>query len=408
MRMNDTVARIVDLMFENVEMNDEVAALRDEVMNNCQERYSDLIQSGVPEDDAIGAVVESLKGMEDVIAQYGRKARRATAQQAPRVDVPGKAAETETGEQHLTFAAGEVHKIDLTLISEDVRLEPSGDSDYHVCWNAEDAPMLQASLEGGTLRIDRRPGDGVRVQRDGRVEYHHKDAAQDFVRTGDGTLEIDFSGMDTMLRNLGMSLRGMFNNLRVSFGDAVVTIRIPHAAVPHVKLLTTSGDMDVHHVALAELDATSTSGDIDVRLDEEAYVELINLRTTSGDIEATAFAQGMTVSSTSGDVELEGRYNLLGVNTISGDIDVRADVKNMTFKAISGDVELTFESDEIREVRGSTISGDIDIDLPSGMGSMAINTHTRSGDVTTRCHTNGAGPTVTGDVSSLSGDITIR
>ena len=48
------------------------------------------------------------------------------------------------------------------------------------------------------------------------------------------------------------------------------------------------------------------------------------------------------------------------------------------------------------------------IDLPSGMGAIAIHTSTRSGDVTTRCHTNGHGPTVTGSVSSMSGDITIR
>ena len=73
MKMNDTVARIVDLMFENTEMTEEVAALRDEVMNNCQERFFDLVESGVSEDDASSAVVESLKGMEDVVNQYQRK-----------------------------------------------------------------------------------------------------------------------------------------------------------------------------------------------------------------------------------------------------------------------------------------------------------------------------------------------
>ena len=84
------------------------------------------------------------------------------------------------------------------------------------------------------------------------------------------------------------------------------------------------------------------------------------------------------------------------------------DVVHMHFKAISGDVDMAFDSDKIREVYGSTISGDIDIDLPDGIGTMAIQTQNRSGDVTTRCHTNGVGPTVTGSVSSMSGDITIR
>ena len=116
----------------------------------------------------------------------------------------------------------------------------------------------------------------------------------------------------------------------------------------------------------------------------------------------------MNMSSTSGDVEVEGRITDLTVTTISGDIDVRADVVSVTFKAVSGDVDLEFDSDEIREVNGSTISGDIDIDMPDGIGAIAINTSTRSGDVTTRCHTNGYGPTVSGSVSTMSGDITIR
>ena len=49
-----------------------------------------------------------------------------------------------------------------------------------------------------------------------------------------------------------------------------------------------------------------------------------------------------------------------------------------------------------------------DIDLPDGLGFMDIHTQTRSGDVTTRCHTTGDGPTVTGSVTSMSGDITIH
>ena len=98
-------------------------------------------------------------------------------------------------------------------------------------------------------------------------------------------------------------------------------------------------------------------------------MKLVELRTTSGDIEATASTHEMTIASTSGDVEVKGCYHNLTVNTISGDID---------------------------------------IELPAGIGAIAINTQTRSGDVTTRHHTDGVGPTVTGCVSSMSGDITIR
>lgn len=416
MKMNDTVARIVDLMFENTEMTEEVAALRDEVMNNCQERYSDLVESGMPEDDAVGAVIESLKGMEDVIGQYSRKTRRQSASQ-PAPECAAEAA--EAGQQHLVYAAGEIDHIDLTLVSENVTLEASDDHDYHVIWDAEEDPQIQAQVENGVLRIERRQGEWNQKSRTVKnFQLDARDGKNAHVYVNGDEVSFDEVGrvvnkaMDdvgSMMENLGRSLGRMFNGLRLTFnsGDGV-TIQIPENAVPHTKLLTTSGDLSVQDVALADLNIVTTSGDIDIDLNEDQYLNLVQLRTTSGDVEATAFTHEMTIASTSGDVEVEGYHHHLTVNTISGDIDVRADVKNMAFKAVSGDVDLEFENEEIRDVQGSTISGDIDIDLPSGMGAIAIHTNTRSGDVTTRCHTNGHGPTVTGSVSSMSGDITIR
>ena len=413
MKMNDTVARIVDLMFENTEMNEEVTALRDEVMNNCQERYNDMVASGLSEDDAVGAVVESLKGMEDVIAQYRRKTHRhVKTDELDDAELDdNELDDEESGEQNMTFAASEVHRIDLALVNEDVTLEASDDDDYHVIWDVDDNPMVQVGLDNGVLKIERRAGDAVRINKEGRVEHHHRDDMSDFVRTENGKIEINMDSIDGMFKSIGQSMKNIFakGNIRINvgFSDTGVTIQVPENAIPHVKLLTTSGDVDIQDVALAELNVVTTSGDINIDLDEDQYLKLVEVRTTSGDIEATFFAQGAAIGSTSGDVEVEGRVSTLAVNTISGDIDVRADVKNITFKAISGDVDLEFDSDEIRDVRGSTISGDIDIDLPSGMGFMNIHTSTRSGDVTTRCHTNGIGPAVNGSVTSRSGDITI-
>ena len=142
--MNETVARIVDLMFDNAEMTEEVTALRDEVMNNCQERYSDLVASGMSEDDAVAAVVESLRGMEDVISQYERKTRRAAA--AHTAENAANANESEeAGERNLVFAAEEIHEISLTLVSEDVTLEESDDDSYHIVWDAGVDPQIDVN-----------------------------------------------------------------------------------------------------------------------------------------------------------------------------------------------------------------------------------------------------------------------
>lgn len=403
--MNDTVARIVEIMFQDVEENEEVAAIRDEVMNNCQERYQDLVSSGVGEDDAVAAVIESLKGMEDVLAPYKKRVHH----RPDELDDLDDLEDEESGEKHATFDANLVSKIDAALVNEDIRIEPSDDDFYHVIWDADENPLVNVELHNDLLRITRRPGDAIKMNKAGEVEYHHKDATSEFVRTEKGKIEINMDSIDGMLKSIGTSLKNAFSNVRINvgFGDSEITIRVPDKALPHVKLLTTSGDIRVEDVSLTDLDITSTSGDINVNLDT-LPMERVDMRTTSGDMEISAFAERMNITSTSGDVEVEGRVNDLTVNTISGDIDVHADVTYMNFKAISGDVDMAFDSDAIREVRGSTISGDIDIDLPDGIGAIAVNTQTRSGDVTTRYHANGFGPTVSGNVSSMSGDITIR
>ena len=77
--MNQTVKRIVDILFQDVVENEETQALHEELMNNCQEHYQDLIDRGLSEDEAVGEVVESLKGMKDVIAQYPKKETPAAA-----------------------------------------------------------------------------------------------------------------------------------------------------------------------------------------------------------------------------------------------------------------------------------------------------------------------------------------
>lgn len=411
--MNDTVARIVDLMFEDTEMNEEVAALRDEVMNNCQERYNDLVSSGVNEDDAIEAVVESLRGLDDVIAQYRRKSRRAQ----PAVEFsPAEEDASETGVRDLVFSPMEIHRIDLTLVSEDVELIQSDDGMYHVKWEADAEETISCRADNGTLRVERIAG--MNYAHRGHQQRGHMYVHGDEINTNE--LEQTLNGMGdaineavssvgSMFEGLGRALGRMFSSAKRAFsGCDTVTISIPHSAVPHVKLLTTSGDLEVTNVALADLSVVSTSGDVSINLDEREHVERIEARSTSGDIEVMASADYTSVSSTSGDVEVEGRIREVHANTISGDIDVRADAESVDFKAISGDVDLAFGSDCLREINGSTISGDIDIDLPSGIGGVAINTQTRSGDVTTRCSTTGIGPVVSGHVSSMSGDITIR
>ena len=71
--MNTKVSQIIELLFRDIQPSEEVQALREEVQNNCQDRFEDLVQGGLSEEEALAAVMESLKGMEDVLKDYPRK-----------------------------------------------------------------------------------------------------------------------------------------------------------------------------------------------------------------------------------------------------------------------------------------------------------------------------------------------
>ena len=155
---NETVERIVNLLFQDVEMTDEVQALYDETMSNCQERYQDMTSRGLSDDDAIAAVVESLKGMEDVISQYPKKSEAPEAEEAPKsaevpVDDGGDGEQTD-----FTFHPADIGRIEMTMVCDDVHLEESPDDDLHVLFeDAEGAKASICRIEDGVLRVCRDP-----------------------------------------------------------------------------------------------------------------------------------------------------------------------------------------------------------------------------------------------------------
>ena len=71
--MNDQIAAIVDALFQNTVINEETLALHEELMNNCQEHYADLVARGETPEDALEIINDSLNGMKEVIAEYPRR-----------------------------------------------------------------------------------------------------------------------------------------------------------------------------------------------------------------------------------------------------------------------------------------------------------------------------------------------
>ena len=136
--MNQTVKRIVDILFQETVENEETKALHEELMNNCQEHYQDLIERGLSEDEAVGEVVESLKGMKDVIAQYPKKAAPAAAD--------------ETAEKGRDWVFSGADCLIAETSDQDIYVEPSADGRIHIY--CDDPEGLTAVQNGSSIRIE--------------------------------------------------------------------------------------------------------------------------------------------------------------------------------------------------------------------------------------------------------------
>lgn len=108
--MNEKVTQMVSLLFRDVADSEEVQALHDEVLNNCQDRYADLIASGLSEEESLAAVMESLKGMEEVLKEYPRR--------EPEPQQP----EEQSGPSLFSFEPEDIRALDAQLTSCDVEV----------------------------------------------------------------------------------------------------------------------------------------------------------------------------------------------------------------------------------------------------------------------------------------------
>lgn len=463
---NETVERIVNLLFQDVEMTDEVQALYDETMSNCQERYQDMTSRGLSDDDAIAAVVESLKGMEDVISQYPKKAAAPEKDEASQTDDGWndtvKEADEDDERTDFAFHPADIKRIEMTMVCDDVHLEESPDNDVHVLFeDVEGAKASICRIEDGVLRVCRDPNAPKRnrssftvsgnfangklyvkkpngeyfffgdEKSDKQVEAEAEQHAKEFEQhakefsdnvskmgfqqesTGDGknsnSIESMIDSFASTASRFGQELGKLFSsikpNITVSRSIGDVTLCIPRIFDKPISVLTTSGDIEARDIHVTDLNFTSTSGDISVEL--LAPLNRGAFTNTSGNIDIEADANDVQISTVSGDVEIHGDYDHLKFASTSGDVELEAKVRQCDFSSVSGDLDLRFTG-ALTLINGSTTSGDIDVELPDDTGMNNIDVHSRSGDISMRRSGRMGSRTVTGSIRSVSGDIEIH
>ena len=249
--MNGTVKRIVEILFQDTEMTEEVQAIRDELMDNCQQRYEDLIGQGRSEDEAIAMVIESLKGMEEVIGAYPRS-RSAEAR------------EEQDGEHDRTmlFPAAQVKHVEVNLLYQDVSFVPGLGEHVIVHVEGKEEARVDVRLTGDTLRI-------MRAE-----------------------------------ESLGKGGRWWDRLFCISWSECV-RVEVPVTCWCGLTAHCTSGDLSVQNVIFQQVHMEAMSGDISVRNDTMGFSQELILKSTSGDIRVEYNAKRMELQSMSGDVTVD-------------------------------------------------------------------------------------------------------
>jgi len=423
--MNATIRKIVDLLFEDLVESEETNAIREEILQNCQERYQDLREAGISEDDAIHAVIESLSGMEEMLSEYPRKADEP-------VNVPEPPAAEDFEEADEEEACAWSCDPALSPIRE-IRMEHMGSADVIVCASqdhlihvecSEPELTLMTGIENGVLTI------ALSEQKQEKVKEEIKFSLEE---------GFDLSSLGKMFEKLAKRFVSVSNSI-----DAEITLEIPAAICPDVRISTTSGNVtaeplmlermqintasgDVEmdaltcrtltitttsgHLALDNLDVkehlllTSVSGDMEM---DTSRADTLKIHTTSGDIvtHRCSIAASASIKTTSGDAEWMNSVPELSVVSVSGDLHLSGAFQNVQFSTISGDVQLLAEESGLQMIKGTTTSGDCAVRLPENLEA-AISCRSRSGDIRIQ-HVSSPESPVKVDLSSVSGDIRVR
>ncbi len=363
--MNDNVTGVVDLLFRDIEESEEVMSIRDEIMNNCQERYDNMIASGYSEEEALGAVADSLKGMDEVLKDYPRK-RQYTEADFSKEKTGGEERGDDVG---IDWDILRAFRINVRSANVEV-CETEGRQTLEMTQGA--ATRLEARMEGDALVITQEPA----------LDRPQAEAPRD-------------NGI------LGMLAKLLENAIR-SFPDgeeSSVRILLPRNRLRSAQIHTLSGDIRFEASA-DSIDLQTASGECSVSVpvkndfaDGKQFADVpdsgneasgktpaLKAASISGGVDVHGDFSSAVITTTSGDIEFIGTAGELKFKTVSGDIDADTVSAVVSGSSVSGDIELADKIGE-GEIRLESISGDIEVELPNAGGGIRAEAGTRSGDV---------------------------
>lgn len=426
--MNPTIVKIIDLMFRGMPENEETNAMREELLTNSQARYEDLLAAGESPNTALGQVLDSLRGMEDVLDEYRQNASQRISNSQTSEDTSPfdkferMAEEIEDRFEQFADKAENTAKSAFDTAMEGLRSamnsvsglfsQPAGSQDNATgsqpaagandtwkataTWEFGDATtqptagalLWQPTSDEDTLSLTLSPAEVSRLN----VQLTGEDI--EVAPSTDGLIHVEISKADEnlyLVENAGGCLtirRNPMGNVTHSQSDTSETMEglggilsgVAQAFRNMFNAARTCGDtlcLKLPH-GLEKITLLTASGDIDV---DSLNQKAASLSTTSGDVEISActFTGPVSLNTTSGDVAVEDTvfHAPVSLNTTSGDLDFHATAPQVNANTTSGDLEL---EGDVQQIKANSVSGDLDL-RPTG-SLVSITANTTSGDIT--------------------------
>jgi DUF4097 and DUF4098 domain-containing protein YvlB len=254
---------------------------------------------------------------------------------------------------------------DIHIEMDDLRGSEKAQEEKEICVPAQGVSILSVSQPRSDFEITGTDGDQISIRADIQVWAEEQEEAREKLQSLDITTEND-SGI----------------------------LRIKVDGPPWTKKRRTKVDFTIEmprHI-LAEI--SSASGEISVR----NLTGGTRLNTASGEIEISGCQGENALSSASGDIAASGCSQAsLKISTASGDIEVSDCSGDLAFQTVSGDVSASLSGN----VRGQTVSGDIDIKAGKP-GEIKINS--TNGDIQINGQISESNDSV---ITTVSGDVSI-
>ncbi len=254
---------------------------------------------------------------------------------------------------------------------------------------------LDLRLASGEIEID--------ASLDGRVEVEliaHDDESRALVENA--RIELQDHGRPKVIVDVPQK-RGGFS-FGLIFGRQGISLRVRCPEQSLLGIRTKSADVTARGRFGA---ATISSASGDVELDD--VDGNVNVKSASGDVRVREVGMGANVQTASGDITVEIVRGAVSAQTASGDIEIGEAYDNVSANSVSGDQH------HRAVLRGSvgahSVSGDIEIGVRRGSKAW-LDCNTVSGDTSSELELsgdvpNGDGPMVEIRAKTVSGDIRI-